>query len=139
MWEKIRKFEYTSGKSIKLHFKAPFIAMSNGLSVKIDEYFDRFSPEEQKAIIWHEIYHKNMNGTHLLWLQLKKLLKKSDYNASQLVEFEADEHAAKNVGKEVTLRALKKIKLLINKKVIPQNLKNHPPIDERIKRIKDMK
>lgn len=139
MWEKKRRFEYSPGKFVKLHFKGPFIAMANGVSIKIDEYFDRLSLNEQRAIIWHELYHKNTNGTRLLWLQFKSLFKKSKYNPYQLMEFEADEHAARNVGKEITIKALKKIKYLIDKKIVPQNLKNHPPIEDRIKRIENMK
>lgn len=139
MWEKIRKFEYSSGKFVKLHFKEPFVAMANGISIKIDEYFDRFLPSEQKVIIWHELYHYKYNGTRFPLLWLKNIFKKSKYNASQLLEFEADEYSAKNNGKKIALKTLNKVKSLIDKKILPQSLKDHPRIEERIKRIKELK
>ena len=139
MVRKIKKFEYCSGKFIKLIVKEPFVSMANGLSIKVDEYFDRFSLDEQRAIIWHELYHHKYNGRRLPILWLKTLFKKEGYNVSQLLEFEADEYSVRNNGKEASLRALNKIRKLMNKKIIPQSYKDHPKIDERIRRIQELK
>lgn len=136
MNKNIRKFEYAHGKFVHLHYKSPFIAEANTLTIKFDEYFDRFSLEEQRAIIWHELYHRKYNGTRFPLLSLKLIFKKSPYNADQLLEFEADEYSAKNNGKEAILSSLKKIKKMVEDNLIPYNYKRHPTIDERIERIR---
>jgi len=135
-FKKIRIFQLTKDKKVKLHFKGPFIANANCFGIQIDEYFDRFTKNEQKSIIWHEYYHYK-----IFWRRLFLMLKDffSKYNAKQLEEFEADEYAAIKFDKESTLSYLRKVKKMQDNEEIPIDLKYHPPIKERIKRIENLK
>ena len=134
-FKKIRSFNLTKDKKIKLHFKGPFIANGNCFNIQIDEYFDRFTIDEQTSIIWHEYYHHTLFWGRLI-LMLKGFFNK--YNAKKLEEFEADKYSAINNGKLNLLKALKRIEYLDKQEIVKTDLKNHPPIKERIKRIKEL-
>jgi len=139
MKQKIRVFQLTAKKKVKLRFYGPFGANSGTIgNIKIDEYFDRLNLDEQRAIIWHELYHrKNMTGLiRCYWIILELFTK----NKSRWIEeFNADKYSAKMCGKEKTLKFLNKAKELYDKKIVEYNPKTHPPISERIKRIQELK
>ena len=57
MKNKIRTFKLAADKKVRLHYKGPFIAYANIFGINIDEYFDRLPKDEQKAVVWHEVFH----------------------------------------------------------------------------------
>ena len=136
---KIRKFSLTPRKIVTLRYYGPFVANSGIMGpIKIDEYFDKFSPDEQKAIIWHEQYHrKNLTGLWRVYWDVKCFFTKE--NSRWIEEFNADRYSVDNCGKEKVLRFLKKAKNLYKKKIVEYNSKTHPPIEERIKIITELK
>ena len=139
MKTKIRVFQLSRSKKIKLKYFGPFVSNSRlpPQKIGIDEYFDMFSLEGQRAIIWHELYHrKNSTGLKRIWWGLRSLFTKE--NTKWIEEFNADAYSAKICGKRKTLKFLYKFRELY-KKGIEYNPKTHPSIKERIKRIKDMK
>lgn len=138
-------------KVIKLKFmknpKEKFIAKADssgvfGLgNISVDNlFFDEFSKKEQDAIIYHELWHYHNN----LKFEIKILFSKRFwifflYNRlSKLQEIEADKYSSK-VNKKSMLNVLIKIKELVERENLPYNLKNHPSIEERIKRIKELR
>lgn len=55
-------------------------------------------------------------------------------------EFKADMYSKKMMGKKYTLEVLKILKRFLNKKILsPKHEKDHPPIEERIRRIEKSK
>lgn len=136
-------------KNVKVKFKIvnkkkPFIANGGILGIEVDDYFlKNFTEKEQKAILMHESFHKKYNWLILLYFEIKHIKKllffsKNKYNPKQLLEFEADKWAVKNFNKKDVLSMLFRLKKAITKG-FPYNLKSHPPIDDRIKRIKNLK
>jgi len=139
MKKKNRTFQLTSKKKVRLRYFGPFIANSRipPKRIAIDEYFDEFNNNEQKAVIWHELYHrKNTTGLKRIWWALRSIFTKE--NILWTEEFLADEYSAKKGGKENELKNLYKCKELYDKKIVEYNPKTHPPIDERIRRIKEV-
>jgi Zn-dependent protease with chaperone function len=149
----IIKFKLPDGEIIPLSFYkgrkfiakvAPF-----GGNIKIGELFYKFSKSEKTAVIYHEIGHKKNNikieFSLLLsrrfflffWDMLKGCLFLGS-DIAKLQEIEADKYSAVEFSKKSTLSSLIKIKKMQDKGEIPIDLKNHPSIEERIKRIREL-
>lgn len=77
---KIKKFQLTPKKKIKLRYYGPFVANSGIIApIQVDEYFYDLSSNAQKAVIWHELYHrKNMVGFLRVWWSLKSIFTKEN-------------------------------------------------------------
>jgi len=134
---KIKIFQLTKDKKVKLHYKGPFVAQKRLLFIEIDEYFELLDKEEQKVTIWHEIYHRDKaSGLRFLWRILKFRSKKK---AIWEEEFEADKYSAIMCGKKNVLKSLNTSKKLYEKGIVEYNPKTHPKIEERIKRIKELR
>lgn len=143
------KFRLSKNYFVTVNFitgnKKKFIANASdfgviGLgNVNIDEFFYKFLFKEQKSIIFHELWHYRNN----LVFELKSLLKKPwlifvPNKIKKFQEFEADVYASKKNGKLNTLRMLNRIKIMVKSNEITYNIKTHPTIDERIKKIKNL-
>ncbi len=116
-----------------------FILLKIG-NIQIDDLFFKFSHKEQTAIIYHELWHKDNNLNEIKRMLSKKLwlvfYERPIYYSQ---EYKADIQGAKLGGKKNMLSTLKKLKGMIRKGILKGHEKNHPPIDERIKRIKNLK
>jgi len=137
-----KKFNLPGYGPLKIKYiknpEKPFIANGGPLEgIKVDKYFfEYFSKKEKNACIWHEMYHT------LFSTVLKKIKNELFYcqkQANWIEEFEADKYAANNYNKKITLDYLKICKKLYQQKIVIRNPKTHPPIQERIKRIKKLK
>lgn len=140
MKTKIREFQLTPDKKVKLKYFGPFVAHSRipPQKIAIDKYFDELSPDRQKAVIWHELYHRKITtGLNRIWWDLRSFFTRE--NTRWTEEFKADEYSAKKHGKENVLKFLNKAKELYTKRIVEYDPKTHPPIDERIRRIKELK
>lgn len=86
-------------------------------------FFIYFNEKEQIALLWHEYHHSRIKfftfGKHC-------------------EEFRADKYSALKNSIEDCLRYLKTGKRLYNEEIIKFEPKNHPKIDERIKRIENL-
>lgn len=128
----------------KVHFvaKCPTSLLLFGIgNITVDELFLRFKPKERVSIIFHELWHKD---NHVKF-ELSILFSKKFWHffwgnkLGQMQEFEADKFSAMMAGKKNTISGLTILKKLIVKGVLKEHEKTHPPIDERIKRIKEIK
>jgi len=131
-------FDLKEGKKVKLRFyESPEyknLLWGGWFTVKVGAYFfDKFDLNEQRVIVWHELYHAKHSlfnwlfDSIRLWFDSKKI--------KLSTEFRADKFAASNCGRENTLKFLRKIKEFYQNGVVKYNSKTHPPIDERIKRV----
>lgn len=151
MKKEIIFFELLDGKKIPIKFiknkKKKFIAQSPPFfgKIMVDElFFNEFSESQRISIIYHELWHKENNlkfelkyRTKKPWLWLLFFINKPIYHAQEL---EADLHALKMTNEKDTLNMLIRLKEMIKKGIIKKNHeRTHPPIDERIKRIKNGK
>ena len=137
MKTKIREFQLTPNKRIKLKYFGPFVANSKipPQKIAIDEYFYKLNGDEQKAVLWHELYHrKNSTGIKRIWWSLRSFFTKE--NTRWTEEFLADKYSAKKCGKEKTLKFLNKAKEFYDKRIVEYDSKTHPPINKRINEIK---
>ena len=154
---KIIKFKLSNKDIITLHsYKTNEIIANTppetqimglfGLSygiIKVDKLFYRFSKKEQEAIIYHELWHKKKN----IFFELSKVFSciwiknpfSFDNEVAKLQEFEADLYAAIRFNKIITLNVIRKIRKMQKTGEVPIDLKRHPPIEERIKRIENLK
>lgn len=117
--------------------KTPLIAYGKSGEIKVGLlFFNEFNKKRQNAIIWHEIYHTLISTCfRVLWWEIKRL---SEREVNYKKEFEADKYASKNYSQKHVLNFLKTIERLCNKGIVKYNPKTHPPIEERIKRVKDL-
>src|SRR3989344_3447518 len=108
-YKEIIKFKLSENEEIKLKLikGKRFIAKSDILlyliglgNIYVDELFKEFTYDEQKSIVFHEIWHRKNNlKFEILNIWLKKpWLIFSDNKISKLQEFEADKYAAKMAG-----------------------------------------
>ena len=142
----LREFKLSDAKTIPLLLvpnpKKPMVAMKSLFGILIDDLFFKLDRREKLSTIWHEKYHqKTTTGIKLFfWLPLRKLFVKRDkkYTIIQLEEFDADRFAVKKTDKSSVLKALRKLMIFENKGWIKSNLKNHPSLQDRIKRIEEM-
>ena len=133
-------FQLSKNKKIKLRYFGPFLANSRipPQKIAVDEYFKKLSINEQKSSIWHELYHRKcLTGLKRIWLDIKCLFTKE--NSRWLEEFSADKYSAENNGKDNCLKLLYKCKDFYDKNIVDYDPDTHPAIEERIKRIKDLK
>ena len=143
MKKEVVTFELSKDKKIILHLiknpKENFIAKVPFLSpqIYIGNSFYKFSNHEQKAIIFHELWHRENNLKFEVQLILKKPWKIFSSNwISKKQELEADAYAARQTDKQTMVNVLKKLKKDIESGELTYNFKNHPTIEERIKNIK---
>lgn len=113
-------------------------ASGGTLGIKIDKLFFEFKSDEQKALLFHELYHSKIST----WL-FKTIMSELKYffNSKKVKweeEFEADNYSALNNSVNDCLSFLEKVKILYKKDPSLYNPNTHPPIDERIRRIKDL-
>jgi len=133
---KKRILKLSNGREVKIKYKSPFVGMANVFGIKVDYvFYKELTSVEQEAVIWHELFHKEKANKIFFLIKTFFNFRK----AAWLEEFAADKYAAENFGKENTLRLLRKIKKLYGRGLVNYNPKTHPPIDERIKRIKEIK
>ena len=146
----IKEFDL-NGKIIKIKFiknpKRSFIAQASNFGVfglgyiSVDKLFFNFSKNEQKSMIYHELWHYKNN----LKFEIEILFSKkfwiflSQNKLSKLQELEADKYASIKNNKKNMIRTLKYIKILCKKGEVEYNYKNHPTLEERIKKIKELK
>jgi Zn-dependent protease with chaperone function len=121
------------------------------------EFWRTLTPKERLAVAWHEIGHRVLHFKYqcyfflVLFIAAISYLSLIDKNPISLViwvvfvsiflsyylnrleEKSADSFAAKEVGKEVVISALKKIKINKNKNIA--YLLNHPSTEKRIKNL----
>lgn len=131
----------------RLKPKNKFVAQSPGLgglfglkNIEISPLFDHFNYGEKVAIIHHELWHRKNNELVELKMYLKKpwciFYRKPVYHHQ---EFQADLNGANFGGKKHMLSVLRKLKKMIENGSIPSShKKTHPPIDERIRKIKNL-
>jgi len=125
------------------HHKFPVYQIKDSLAKVVgskiiitSNFLNIHSAEEQIAILYHETYHLKF------FTKVKRFFNSLRFFSFQRArweeEFEADKYSAKMFDKFATLSFLKKAKseYLISVKYNP---KTHPPIDERIKRIEQLK
>lgn len=134
------------GEKISLKFiknpKIKFIAKASNFGlfglgyISVEEtFFKEFSKEEQKSIIYHELWHYENN----LKFEIKILFSRKFWiffcnnKLKKLQEIEADKYSAKQNGKENMINVLKQINKLHEENKIKYNFKNHPSPEERIK------
>lgn len=136
------EFEFFKGKFEKIRFiknpKKPFCANGGIFGIKVDDlFFNELNSKEKVAALWHEYYHKLKNSTMLPLFELKSIFGLR-FNYNHKIEFEADKFSALNNSIEDCLKLLYKTKELYTKYNIKYNPKTHPPIEERIKLIKQL-
>lgn len=159
-------FQFTSkdnkvnkNKWVKFFLNSKEFKISSGgpEKIKVDElFFTRFKEKERVAILWHELYHCkflvfNINENYSLkkqWAKIVSWFDKENYKKKNLLgeknllwieEFEADKYSALKNGSNNCLNCLYVSKRLYESGIIKYNSKTHPPIPERIKRIKELK
>lgn len=101
-------------------------------------FYEKFNYPEQVVIIYHELWHKDNNLKHEFYM-LKRNPFLLFYHKPILhsQEFNADLYAKQKTNKKDTLNMLNILKGLINDGILSQkHEESHPPIKERIKRIK---
>jgi len=144
MVRKDRKKEYTffvlpNNKKIKLIYapsKEIFIIKKKFLSIIFDDYFYKLSPEEKEFVIWHELFHKYYESSHI-FLCIKIIF--NIVNASYEAEYLADKFGVKNGTKQGAIKFLRRAKILYKQGILKYNPKTHPPIEERMKRVNNLK
>jgi Zn-dependent protease with chaperone function len=137
---KIKEFQLTENKKIKLQYFGPFLANSRipPQKIAVDEYFYKLSEKEQRAVIWHELYHrKNSTGLKRIWWALRSIFTKE--NTRWTEEFRADEYSTKMCGKKDVLKLLNSDKRLYSSGIVEYDPKTHPKIEDRIKNIQRLK
>src|SRR3989344_3840859 len=147
-WEECKKngssfyFNF-NGKVKKIKFleypKKPFISDGGTQGIRISkQFFEKFNPAQRVAILWHEFYHCRHGGFPVFL----KLLLAEDFNIIKPKwdeEYNADKFSATENNPESCLSVLEVCKILYKKGTIERNKKLHPPIEERIKRIRKLK
>jgi hypothetical protein len=140
-------FQLPNKEIVKLKFiknkKKKFVSSSHPIpigKISVDELFFEFEQKQQIAIIYHELwhYHNNLKFeiTHP-WLLILFFIGKP---ISWKQEFNTDINGAFNTDKATMVSVLEKLKDFIKKGLIVENnKKTHPPIDERINRIQNLK
>lgn len=114
------EFKYTFEKDgiILIIFYAPTVLKAKGNIgasvtqylgtnyVYTDDYFNKLTEDEQKAILLHEIHHILHGDTDSKIDILKRAL---HFKSAVKIEIMADEYAVKNSSKEIFINALNKI------------------------------
>jgi hypothetical protein len=135
---RVIQFWLAPKKKVRLHFNGPFVAKATIFGIQIDEYFEKLELPVQQAIIWHEKYHmKNSTGFLKFWWFIRTGL--NNQKSMWIEEFNADQYSALRCGKENVLKFLKKAKELYKKRIVEYHENTHPPINERIRRIQELK
>ncbi len=99
-----------------------------------NNFFKDFNKKEQAAILYHEEYHNRfLTSLKGFWNWIRSYL--SVRKANWQEEFDADSYAAKKIGKEAVKSFLEKTKENYDQENTAYNVKTHPPIEERIKRM----
>lgn len=130
-----REIDDKAKKFIFYEMKTSSAGVSFGNVFVTKEFFDTFSLEERRAILYHEEYHQLFStGLKRFYYLIRFLfnLKKMSWEE----EFSADKYASIKVGKKNIISFLKKSQKLYENGTIAYNSKTHPTINERVENIK---
>lgn len=148
-WKKVEanenKFDFVFfiGKKRTIKFirkpKKPFVSNGGPKGINVDKlFFEKFNEKDKIAILWHEFYHCRIDYIpKIIWLEIKYYLGNKESLWEE--EYNADKYSAKNNDVEDCLSYLKISKILYDEKSVEYNPKTHPPINERIRKIWDLK